>query len=250
MAVTDIQPVIDEQQARVELTAAFRWAARWNMHEAIANHFSYVISTDPCVFLVNPAGSHFSRIKASDLIKVEAGNKAELERADVDPSAFGIHSAIHLRVPHAKCILHVHPKYGTALSTLKDRSMPPIDQNTMRFYGRIHVDDGFGGMGLGDEAERLADTLSDKSILLMGNHGVACMGDSIARALDDLYYFERASETLITALSSGRELDVVCHEVAATTASQWDMFLAEGSDRQHLDQLIAILDETEPDFRS
>ncbi len=245
-----MQSDINEQQAREELAACFRWAARWNMHEAVANHFSYVISADPCVFLVNPAGSYFSRVKASDLITVEAGNSAELDRADVDPTAYAIHSAIHLRVPHARCILHVHPKYATALSCLKDRTMPPIDQNTMRFYQRVHIDESFGGMGMGDEAERLAETLSDKSILLMGSHGVASMGQTPARALDDLYYYERSCETLITALSSGRELDPVSHEVAETTAGQWDDFLAGGSDRQHLDQLLAILDEEEPDYRN
>ena len=42
---------------------------------------------------------------------------------------------------------------------------------------------------------------------------------------------------------------MVSHGIAQTTANQWDDFLAEGSDRQHLDQLIAILDEEEPDFR-
>ena len=62
------------------------------------------------------------------------------------------------------------------LATLKDPVMPPIDQNTMRFFDRIAYDDGYDGMGLGEEAERLAGKLGDKTVLVLGNHGgFACL---------------------------------------------------------------------------
>ena len=55
-----------------DLAATFRWTARLNMHEAVANHFSACVpgSSD---FYVNKAGIHFSRIKASDLKLVMRG---------------------------------------------------------------------------------------------------------------------------------------------------------------------------------
>ena len=53
-----------EAQARIDLAAAFRWAARLNLHESIANHFSLVVSEDRHKFLLNPNGRHFSRIRA------------------------------------------------------------------------------------------------------------------------------------------------------------------------------------------
>ena len=55
-------------QERVDLAAAFRWAARLNMHEGVANHFSLAINDDGTKFLMNPNQAHFSRIKASDMI--------------------------------------------------------------------------------------------------------------------------------------------------------------------------------------
>ena len=54
-----------EQTARHDLTVAFRWAARLNMHEAVANHFSVATSDDGQKFLINPAGRHFSQMKMS-----------------------------------------------------------------------------------------------------------------------------------------------------------------------------------------
>ena len=126
--------------------------------------------------------------------------------------------------------------------------MPPIDNNTMRFYQRIAVDDHFGGIGIGDEAERLATSIIDKPIVLMGNHGVMAIGDSIGRVFDDLYHFERACEILFAALSSGRELAVVSHDTAKKTAEQWEQYLQVGD--LHFDAIKQILDEEEPEYRS
>ena len=53
-----------------DLAAAFRWTAKLNMHEGIANHFS-VCKPNSSDFYVNGSGMHFSTIKASDLILVE-----------------------------------------------------------------------------------------------------------------------------------------------------------------------------------
>ena len=104
-----------------DLAATFRWTARLNMHEGVANHFSACIpgTSD---FYCNKAGIHFSRMKASDLILVTKENKDELKNKPdiIDPTALYIHGAIHEKAPHARCIFHVHSKYATALSTLKD----------------------------------------------------------------------------------------------------------------------------------
>ena len=83
--------------------------------------------------------------------------------------------------------LHLHPHYATALASLEDSSMLPVDQNTMRFYNRYTVDDGFGGMGLGGEATRLSGLLSEHPVLLMGNHGVTTIGESVAMAFGQMY---------------------------------------------------------------
>ena len=60
-----------EAQARIDLAACFRWFARLNMHEAVANHFSASVSEDGSKFLINPKWQHFSTIKASDLILLD-----------------------------------------------------------------------------------------------------------------------------------------------------------------------------------
>ena len=46
MPVTQLRPNMDHWQERVDLAAAFRWTARLNLHEAVANHFSLAVNED------------------------------------------------------------------------------------------------------------------------------------------------------------------------------------------------------------
>ncbi|MDF0731378.1 class II aldolase and adducin N-terminal domain-containing protein [Pseudomonas entomophila] len=236
-------------QARAELACAFRWAARLGLHEAIANHFSLAVSDDGRRFLINPYGRHFSRVRASDLLLLDADDPAALQRPDApDITAWALHGALHRQHRHARCILHVHSKYATALACLADARLPPIEQNAMRFFERVAIDEGFDGMGLGDEAERVARLLGDKPILLMGNHGVLVAAPSVAQAFDDLYYFERACELYLTALSTGRPLRIASDEVARKTARQWQDYPDFAV--RHFAALQQILDQEEPDYRT
>ena len=63
---------MDFEEERIALVCAFRWAARFDMHEAVANHFSLAVDETGTKFLMNPRGRHFSRIKASELLLLDA----------------------------------------------------------------------------------------------------------------------------------------------------------------------------------
>jgi ribulose-5-phosphate 4-epimerase/fuculose-1-phosphate aldolase len=234
-----------------DLAAAFRWTAKLNMHEAIANHFSVCAPNSNGDFYVNGTGMHFSSIKASDLFLVEQSKLNELkDRPElVDPTALHIHGSIHKKVPHAKCILHVHSKYATALAALEDPTLPPIDQNTMRFFNRVGVYRDFGGMGFEEESEKMASKIGNKKVLLMSNHGVLTTGQTVADAFDELYYFERACETYITALSTQKKLKIVSDEVAEKTAQEWENFSTDARDL-HLKAIRSILDKEDPSYKN
>ena len=239
---------MDFEEERIALACAFRWAARFDMHEAVANHFSLAVNKAGTRFLMNPKGRHFSCIRASELLLLDAGDDETMTRPEApDPTAWALHGSIHRLLPHARCVLHVHSKYASVLGCLADPTLPPIDINAMRFWGSVCIDDEFDGMSLGDEAERIAWLLGDKPILLMRNHGLMVIGETVARAFDDLYYFERACSTYVTALQTNRELRVVSDETAAKTARQWRDYPGLGED--HFRELQAILDQEEPSYR-
>ena len=244
-----VMPEAEINTARTDLAASFRWFARLGMHESVANHLSVAVSNDGSKFLMNPRGRHFSRVRASELLLLDSADAAALNRTDApDPTAWHIHGRLHARLPEARCVMHLHPIYTTALASLEDSTLYPIDQNTMRFFGRVASDAAFGGMALDEEeGDRLARVLGLNSILMMGNHGILVTAPTIADAFDELYYFERAAQTLMIAYASGRKLRVVPDEVARLTAQQWLDYPHLVED--HLAEVKAILDREEPDYR-
>jgi len=237
-------PNIDFWQERVDLAAAFRWTARLGMNEAVANHFSLAVNDDGTRFLMNPNQRHFARIKASELLLLDANAPMDQGHPDPpDPTAWGLHGSIHRRCPHARCVMHTHSAFATVLASLADSNLPPIDQNTAMFFNRYVIDNNFGGLAFEEEGERCAAALTDPKIrtMIMGNHGILVLGDTVADTFNRLYYFERAAETYIRALQTGRELRILSDEVAEKTAREIDDY--PGQSARHLEELKLILDE-------
>jgi ribulose-5-phosphate 4-epimerase/fuculose-1-phosphate aldolase len=238
-------------QARVDLTAALRWAAKLNLHEGVANHFSLAINDSGSRFLMNPNQRHFSRIKASELIEIDVNDSEVLTGPDApDITAWGLHGSIHRHCRHARCVMHVHSNYSTVLAALADSRLPPVDQNAAMFYNRCVIDEAYGGLALEDEGERCARLLHDpkKRVMIMGNHGLLVVGASVADTFNRLYYFERAAGTYIQALQTGRELRVLSDEVAEKTAQQLEAYPEQ--DERHFAELKAILDDEGSDYQN
>lgn len=242
---------ISHWQERVDMAAAFRWTERLRLHEAVANHFSLALNEDGTEFLMNPNQMHFSRIKASDLLHLDANNPDTLNSPGApDPTAWGLHGSIHRHCRHARCAMHVHSIHATVLASLADSTMPPIDQNTATFFNRYVVDDNFGGLAFEEEGERCAAAFQDpsKKTMIMGNHGVLVIGDSVADTFNRLYYFERAAETYIRALQTGQPLRVLSDEIAEKTAQEIESYPQQAE--KHFSELKAILDEDGSNYAS
>lgn len=241
----------DNWQKRVDLAAAFQWTARLNMHEAVANHFSLVSDDKNERFLINPNQRHFSRIKASDLLELDIADKSVLTKPDApDATAWGLHSSIHKYCRHAACALHVHSVYATVLASLSDSRLLPVDQNSAMFFNRVAIDEDYAGLAFETEGKRCAQLMTDPKIkvLIMGNHGILVIGSSVADAFDRLYYFERACQTYILALQTGKNLRLIPDEIAEKVARQIECF--SGEDSNHFKEIKLILDQEGSNYAS
>lgn len=231
---------------RRDLAAAVRAAVRFGMHEGVCNHFSLAVDENR-TFLPNPRGVHFSRLRASNLALIDVEGRS-LDDAQSIHTAFYIHARIHLANPGARCVLHAHPHYATAIASLEGGRLLPCHQNSLRFHGRVAYYDDYRGLVLDNaEGDRIAAAMSGKTMPFMKNHGVIVVGPTVADALDDLYYLERAAQTPVTALSTGRPLALVAEEMAAETARQFAK-LNPINAALHFDELKRILDAKEPDY--
>ncbi len=232
-------------QARIDLTAALRSAARLGLNEGVCNHFSLEVPGAPNHFLINPQGLHWSEVTPRDLVILDERGQTVEGRHKVEPTAFFIHGRIHLG-KRKKCVLHTHMPFATALTLLDGAELDVrANQNAMRFYGRIGYDREFGGVALDtDEGDRICNALGDKDVVFMQHHGVMVCGDNVPYAFDDLYYLERSCMVQVLAQSTGGRLKRVPEPMAADVARQ-----IEGERQQstlHFEALKRILDREQP----
>lgn len=236
------------RQARVDLAACFRMAARLGMHEGICNHLSAMVPGREDLFLVNPYGWAFSEITASRLLVCDFHGNVVAGEGMPEATAFFIHARLHMKHPRAAAAFHTHMPNATALAMLEGPPLVWAGQTALKFYGRTAVDEDYNGLAL-DEAEgdRIAAAMGASDIVFMKNHGVLVVGPSIAEAWDDLYYLERAAEAQRLAMATGRPLKPVPHAVAQRAYEQMREGDAESA-RLHLESIKRILARQEPEY--
>lgn len=236
------------RQARIDLAASLRMAARLGMGEGICNHFSAMLPGSQELFLVNPYGLAFDEITASSLLVCDFwGNVIEGD-GQPEATAFYIHARVHMRHPRARALFHTHMPNATALCMVEGEPLAWAGQTSLKFWGRVAVDENFNGLALDEtEGDRIAGAIGDADVVFLKNHGVMVLGGDIAQAWDDLYYLERAAEVQRLAMSTGRPLKPVPPELAARTAAQMRAEDA-ASAQAHLASVRRRLMKSEPDF--
>jgi ribulose-5-phosphate 4-epimerase/fuculose-1-phosphate aldolase len=248
------QPDLDTEtvwQARVDLAACFRMAARHGLEEGICNHFSALVPGYDDLFIVNPYGYAFRELTASQLLICDFHGNVITGEGRPEATAFYIHARIHKALPRAKVAFHTHMPYATALS-MTEGEQPLIfaGQTALKFYGRTAVDANYNGLALDErEGDRIAASVGDADIVFMKHHGVMVLAPTIAEAWDDLYYLERACQVQCLALSTGRKVVPVDAAIAEATYRQMRDGDSESA-RLHLESIKRTLDAEEPAYRS
>ena len=238
------------RQARIDLAAALRWGDRHGFGEGIGNHFSFMVPGTNDRFLINPQKRHWRELTASKLLLV--GAEGQLIEGDGPPerTAYVIHWRVHRAVPQARCILHCHAPYATALTLRREGRLEMCEQNALIFYGRLAYDDDYGGLALdGSEGDRIAAKLGNASALMLASHGVIVTGRNVAEAFTDLYYLERAAQAQVLAASGGHALRTIPEDVQRRTAQQ-HMQEYDGLAQRLFGAYRRILDREEPDYRA
>jgi ribulose-5-phosphate 4-epimerase/fuculose-1-phosphate aldolase len=244
-------PSAAERQASVDLAACHRIAARFGFHEAIDNHMTLLVPGFTDRFYLAPFGLHWSEVKASDFCEVDLSGALVAGKGPIEPTALYIHAPVHRLAPSARCVLHTHMPYTTALAMLEEPGLRTVVQSAVMFHNEIAFVD-YNGLAYDQsEGERLARALGDKTVLLMRNHGVLVIGNSVPQAFERLYYLERAAQAQILAMSTGKPLhDIPPAVVRATVAQLQNDAGVGGEDRAdlHFAALKRTLDRSEPDY--
>jgi ribulose-5-phosphate 4-epimerase/fuculose-1-phosphate aldolase len=195
----------EEWRTRVDLAAAYRLIALFGWDDLI---FTHVTAKVPGTehFLINPYGLAFEEITASSLLKIDlAGNKLSDSPHPVNPAGFVIHGCIHAARSDAGCVMHTHSLNGVAISA-QARGLLPISQQAFVVLSSLAYHD-YEGIALGeDEKPRLVRDLASNKYLMLRNHGLLTVGETVAEAWQAMYLFETACTAQVRAQAGGGEL--------------------------------------------
>jgi ribulose-5-phosphate 4-epimerase/fuculose-1-phosphate aldolase len=234
-----------EYEARCDLAAAHRMAVMDGLNEGTWNHFSLMSPVQPEQMLISPGDTHWSQVKASNMTLM--GPQAEvISGPQPNGAAWIIHYPVHRARPDAKCIMHTHTPFATALGMRENWKLDTqSSQAAAWFHDDVAYFDTYDGILRGeDEGERMARALGDKRVLILRNHGVLTAARSVAEAYMDLYLLERACMFQVHAAGGGADLNHIPEAVASKIGES-----GRKGRTGHFDGMRQVIDAREPDYR-
>src|SRR5215471_14160110 len=203
----------EEWAVRVDLAACYRLLVRYGWEDLVFTHITVRVPGVEDQFLINPYGVFFDEITASSLVKVDlVGKQLDDSPFPINPAGFVIHSAIHAARHDAKCVLHTHTVSGIAVSAQRE-GLLPISQHSLSVLPSLGYHDFEGVATRDDEKPRLVADLGDNTHLILRNHGLLTVGETVADAFVAMYFLESSCAIQVRAQSGGGELIPVPKEV-------------------------------------
>jgi ribulose-5-phosphate 4-epimerase/fuculose-1-phosphate aldolase len=241
-------PSFDDVEAhrlhlKQRLAASFRLFGRFGFDEGVAGHITARDPEHTDRFWVNPFGMNFRQIRVSDLLCVDHTGEVVIGDWPVNRAAFAIHSQVHQARPDVVAAAHSHSVHGKAFSSL-GRLLDPLTQDSCSFYDDHSLFDDYTGVVLDTvEGARIADALGDNKLVILRNHGLLTVGESVDAAAWWFITAERTCQAQLLAMAAGEPVpideanasvtaDQVGGEIAgmANFSPLWNWIVAEEPD--------------------
>jgi ribulose-5-phosphate 4-epimerase/fuculose-1-phosphate aldolase len=238
-----------EWQTRVDLAACYRLTELYGMSDMIYTHISARVPDQPDHFLINPYGMLFGEMTASCFLKVGLdGRVAHNPNEDygLQIAGYVIHSALYQARSNVMAAMHTHTTAGMAVSALKC-GLLPLTQTATRFYTRTAYHDFNGPERDPGERERLAADLGAEDVMILRNHGLLTVGESIPETFARMYGMERACQAQLAAMACNTELNHMPADVVEKAAAMYPPNRRYGL--LEWPALLRMLDKKDPTYR-
>ena len=240
-----------EKKIRVELACAYRLVDYFGWCELIYAHLTARVPGPDAHFLINPYGLNYDEVTASNLVKIDInGHVVEHSDHPINEAGFIIHSAIHmLENTNNHVVMHTHSRAGMAVAALKD-GLLPISMGATMFYDDIAYHDYEGPSLYLDERSRLQSSLGNKRALILRNHGLMTVGETVPEAFVRLYRLESACRTQLDASAAG-EVNHLDHATASKSGQDVNRFMESADDYGQLefDALMRKIDKLDDSYK-
>lgn len=237
-----------EWQTRCDLAALYRMIDILGWTDLIYTHMSARIPGESAHFLINRYGELFEEVTASSLVKVDFDGNVVGAAGRFNPAGFNIHSGAYLARPDIACVIHLHTKASIAVAAQKE-GLLPISQHSLMVLGVLGYHD-YHGPGVIEEREAVGRDCVGAEVLILRNHGLLGMGETLQAAFKRIYYLQRACEIQVDALAGGRALELIPEDVQQATFKLWRERFATGMQGEvEWETLLRKLDRDGADYR-
>jgi ribulose-5-phosphate 4-epimerase/fuculose-1-phosphate aldolase len=205
-----------EWELRCNLAALYRILHYLRMTDLIYTHMSARVPGEENTFLINRYGDLFDEITASGLVKMDFDGNVIGDEKRFNMAGFNIHTGSYMARPDINCVMHTHSRAGIAVA-ISERGLLPISQHSLAVLDEIGYHD-YAGPGTLEEREDVGRSCAGANCIIMRNHGLLTLGETIPMAFKRMYYLELACQIQSTAVAGGEPLMMIGSEVVAATA--------------------------------
>lgn len=219
MAVTSLSKRPDmseaEWETRCDLAALYRILHGLRMTDLIYTHLSARVPGEPDRFLINRYGDMFDEVTASSLVKMDFDRNVIGDQSRFNLAGFNIHSGVYMARPDVKCVMHTHTRAGVAVAA-SERGLLPISQHALTVLDDVGYHD-YAGPGVLEAREDVGRSCAKANCIILRNHGLLALGETIPVAFKRMYYLELACQIQTSAVASGEPLRLIGDDVIAAT---------------------------------
>lgn len=198
-----------EKLTRCKLASLYRLVDLFSWAHFANSYITARVSKEQDHILIIPRGLSFAEASASNLVKLNIiGDVIEQGSTNlrVDPAGFSPHAAIYSMRPDIRCVIHVHTPATAAVSSMKCGILP-ISQEAL-ILGDIAYYNYQGSLDDQEERRELQKALGPTAkVLVLRNHGVVALGETIEEAFHYIYNAQYACEIQVNAISCAGSVD-------------------------------------------
>ena len=220
MAITELKTSAEiseqEWQTRCDLAALYRILHYLRMTDLVYTHMSARVPGEENTFLINRYGDLFDEITASSLVKMDMDGNVIGDPARFNMAGFNIHSGVYLARADVNCVMHTHTRAGIAVSAT-ERGLLPISQHSLVVLHDLAYHD-YGGPGTLEERDVVGKSCARANCIIMRNHGLLTLGETIPSAFKRMYYLEQSCQIQTAAAALNEPLTMIRDEVQQATS--------------------------------
>ncbi|KAF5894398.1 gamma-adducin isoform X1, partial [Clarias magur] len=198
-----------EKQARCKLASLYRLVDLFSWAHFSNAYITVRVSKEQDHILIIPRGLSFAEASASNLVKVNIlGDVVDQGSTNlrVDMAGFSPHAAIYSMRPDVRCLVHLHTPAAAAVSSMKC-GLLPISQESL-ILGDVAYYSYQGSLDDKEERAELQKALGPSAkVLVLRNHGVVALGETIEEAFHYIYTAQLACEIQVNAFSCAGGLE-------------------------------------------